>query len=152
MQIFLIIALLFAVVAVIFAVQNVAAVTITFFSWSLQTSLAVALLVALGTGILIVILFSIPGKIKNSRASFSQKKKFASLEAERDRFQKKVDEITAERDQTLKKLEESRKEISELEEQLASVSAMLPEKETGTPPNPGAQVSSQASKEESHPA
>jgi len=72
MQIFLILALLIAILAVIFAVQNITAVTITFFSWSIHTSLAVALLSALGVGVLITILLSIPGRLKGTWNSASQ--------------------------------------------------------------------------------
>jgi uncharacterized integral membrane protein len=125
MQIFLILALLISVVAVIFAVQNVGVVTITFFSASLQTSLATALLVALAAGVLITVLVSIPGRVKGSWNAASQKRKFTQLEAERDRLQQKVDELTQDRDKYLKKWEDSELEISNLEQQMASLSGAL---------------------------
>jgi uncharacterized integral membrane protein len=128
MQLFLILALVIAIVAVIFAVQNVTLVTITFFAWNIHTSLAVALLVALGVGVIITLLLSLPGMFKSGWNSVSQKKKFTSLEADRDKFKKKVDEAVADRDKYLKKLEDSEKEVSDLEEQLASMSAALNEK------------------------
>lgn len=122
MQIYLILALLLMIIAVVFAVQNVAAVTISFFAWNIHTSLAVALLIALGAGVLITILLSLPGRIKGSWSSVSMKRKFSTLEGERDRLQQKLDEITLDRDQTVKKWEAAELEISSLEEQLANLS------------------------------
>ena len=138
MQIFLILAVLLAIIAVIFAVQNVTVVSISLFVWSIDVSLAVALLIALGAGVLIALLLSIPGKIKDSLNSSSSKKKYASLETERGKLQAKVDEVTAERDRHLKKLEEADREIAGLEEQLASLSAALQEAEKGPASRPGA--------------
>ncbi len=139
MQIFLILAVLLAIIAVIFAVQNVTVVSISFFLWSIDISLAVALLVALGAGVLITLLLSIPGKIKDSLTSAAGKKKYASLETERSKLQMKVNETAAERDKYLKKLEEAEQEIARLEEELASLSAALQETENDpglvTPPD-----------------
>ena len=137
MQIFLILALLIAILAVIFAVQNVALVSISFFAWNIEVSLAVALLLALAAGVLITLLLSIPGKVKGRWSSASHKKKFSSLELERDSLKLKVDELVSDRDRYIKKLEASEKEISDLEEELASISEALQEaeKEPGlTPP------------------
>lgn len=143
MQIFLILALIIAILAVIFAVQNVTVVTITFFAWTIHTSLAVALLVALGAGVLLTLLLSVPGMFKNGWNSVSQKKKMSSLEVERDKYKAKIDEANAERDKYLKKLEEKEKEISDLEEQLASLSAALNDQQEGTT-EPGSDISGQA--------
>lgn len=122
MQIYLILAILLMIIAVVFAVQNVAAVTISFIAWNIHTSLAVALLVALGAGVLITILLSLPGRIKGSWSSASMKRKFSALEGERDKLQQKLDEITLDRDQYVKKWESAELEISSLEEQLANLS------------------------------
>jgi putative membrane protein len=129
MTVFLILALLIAILAVIFAVQNVTMVTISFFAWNIHTSLAVALLIALGAGVLITLLVSLPGRIKGGWNSVSQKKKFSTLEADRDLYKSKVAEVTSERDRYLKKLEASENEVTKLEEQLASVSGALEAKE-----------------------
>ena len=126
MQIFLIVALLIAIVAVVFAVYNTALVTITFFAWHFQTSLAVALLAALGAGVLIAILFSVPGWIKNGMSSVSQKKKYSGIQSERDALKQKYDALVKELDNIKAKLAASDAEVSTLEEQLASVSALVP--------------------------
>lgn len=80
MQIFLIIALLIALVAVIFAVQNTAMVTISFLVWNFNHSLAVIILLTIFTGVLISILMSAPGWIKNRLALASLRKKIKELE------------------------------------------------------------------------
>lgn len=133
MQIFLILALLIAILAVIFAVQNVAVVSIGFFAWHLDVSLAVALLVALAAGALIAILVAIPGRVKNSWNKSAQRKKFSSLEAERDSLKAKVAEAASERDQYIQKLGEAKSEIADLEERLASFSAALDEAQQNSP-------------------
>ncbi len=136
MQIFLILALLIAILAVIFAVQNVAVVTISFFAWSADVSLAVALLLALAAGVLITVLLSIPGRVKGSWNSAAGRKKFAALETERDNLKLKIEEILFDRDHYIKKLEASEQEIAGLEEELASLSAALQEVDTPTVARP----------------
>jgi uncharacterized integral membrane protein len=125
MQFFLILAVVFAILAVIFAVQNVTVVTISFLAWQIQTSLAVALLIAVGVGVLIALLFSVPGQIKGGYRSVTRKKKVTNLESERDKLKTKVDEAAVEREQYLKKLDNASQNIRDLEEQLASLSAAL---------------------------
>jgi lipopolysaccharide assembly protein A len=129
MIVFLVLAVLIAIVAVIFAVQNVAVVSISFFSWNTHVSLAIALLAALGAGVLITLLLSIPGRIKGGWTKVSHKKKVTGLETEREQLKQKIDELSADRDKYLKKLEASEQEVADLEEQMASVTAALQEAE-----------------------
>lgn len=119
MQIFIILALLIAIVAVVFAVQNTAAVTISFLIWKLEGSLALVLLITLLVGVLISLLASTPGLIRGKWNTSSQKKKLTSLEAERENY--------------LKRAERAEKEVRELELQLASYTAEL-EKHLPDPP------------------
>ena len=77
----LILALAFAIVAVIFALQNTDVVTITFFSLSYEGSLALIILVAVALGILIGVLVMTPGNIKNKISSTRNRKKVSSLES-----------------------------------------------------------------------
>lgn len=65
MIIFFVIGLLLGVFAVIFALQNIAIITITFFSWQLTGSLALILLLAITSGILIAILLLLPEFVNN---------------------------------------------------------------------------------------
>lgn len=121
MQILIIIALVLIAAAVVFAVQNVAAVAVTLFFWKVPSSLALVLLIALVAGVLIGLLLVLPGSIKNRMAVSNQKKKLAALEDERDTYKAKS--------------EASEKEVTKLEEQLSSFSAALEEKQTGEKPS-----------------
>lgn len=60
MIILFIIGILLGAVAVVFALQNINVITVTFFSWELTGSLALILLIALITGMLIAIFLLLP--------------------------------------------------------------------------------------------
>ena len=60
MIILFIVGMLLGVVSVVFALQNVAVITVTFFSWHLTGSLAIILLLAIASGVVIAILFLLP--------------------------------------------------------------------------------------------
>ncbi len=109
MQIYILAALVIAIIAVIFALQNMTTVTVSFLFWSIKGSLALVLLVTLAVGVLISSLASLPGFIGGKWSSTSQKKKLTSLETERDMYKQKA--------------EEAEKEVEELEEQIANLSA-----------------------------
>lgn len=111
MQFFIILALLIAIVAVVFALQNMTTVTITFLFWSLQGSLALVLLVTLASGVLISLLTSMPGLVRGKWTTSKQGKKLSSLEAERLAYQQRA--------------EAAEKDVRELEEQVANLSAEL---------------------------
>ncbi len=86
----LILALAFAIVAVIFALQNTDVVTVTFFSLSYEGSLALVILVAVALGILIGVLVMTPGNIKNKISSTRNRRKIGSLEASLDEHKSKL--------------------------------------------------------------
>ena len=88
----LIIVLLFAVMAVIFAVQNVEVVPISFLFWETGGSLALVLLLALVTGVVIGLLVTLPNRIKFSRQLSKRKKEIAGLE---DTVQEQASRINA---------------------------------------------------------
>ena len=116
-MIFIIFALIIAVVAVIFALQNTAAVTVTFFIWNFHGSLVLVLLGALAVGLLIGLLAALPGLIRGRVTIGGHKKKLSATEKERDDYKERAE--TAER------------EVKELEEQTASLSAALDQYQTG---------------------
>lgn len=97
MQVFLVFALLIALVAVIFAVQNTAIVTISFLVWNFDNSLAVVILLTIFTGVLISILMSAPGWIKNRLVLANLRKKNKDLETrlskEQDKYQAAQQEL-----------------------------------------------------------
>lgn len=78
---FLILALIVAVAAVIFALQNTAPVTVTFFIWHFKDQpLALILLLALAAGVLIGLLTTSPGSIRSKWRASGQRKKIDGLE------------------------------------------------------------------------
>lgn len=64
MIIFLILGLIIGAAAVVFVLQNVVPITVTFLSWHLSGSLAVILLLALLCGMLIAVLVLLPSTIR----------------------------------------------------------------------------------------
>ena len=93
MMISIIIALAIAIVAVIFALQNVTLVTVSFFTLTLHSSLALVVLIALAAGVLIGFLASLPGLIRGVWTTSSQKRKLGTLEEERDALKQKAEEM-----------------------------------------------------------
>jgi lipopolysaccharide assembly protein A len=88
-MIFLLIGLILGALAVIFALQNIAVITVTFLAWQLEGSLAVILLLAMLTGLLVGILLSLPSAIRSKfqiaslrKNNISMKEKVVSLEKE----------------------------------------------------------------------
>ena len=81
MQVFLLLALAVALVAVLFALQNVVPVTVSFLTWTFEGSLALMLFVALVAGALASFLASLPTLIGKRRSAGHAKKRIAELEA-----------------------------------------------------------------------
>ena len=80
MQIFLFVALAVALVAVMFALQNIVPVSISFLTWTFEGSLALVLFVALIVGALVSFLASVPALVKGRWKVASLKKRVAALE------------------------------------------------------------------------
>ena len=77
-----IIGLMMAVLAVLFAFQNADIVTISFGVWEFKQSLAIVLIVTLGLGIIISLLLSLPTILKRGWQNTRYKKKITDLEAQ----------------------------------------------------------------------
>ena len=92
MQIVVIFALVIAGVAILFAVQNNAPVTITFFTWKVQSPLALVLLVALVTGALISLLASLPTIARDKLNIRSHRKRMSELEGSLSDHKTRLDE------------------------------------------------------------
>jgi uncharacterized integral membrane protein len=75
-----ILAVIFAILAVIFASQNMAVVTITFYGYSLEGSLASIILLSVGFGLIIGVLIMTPGSIKRSLELRNHRRKVGGLE------------------------------------------------------------------------
>jgi len=94
-SVYLILALLIAVVAVIFALQNTARVTVAFLLWQFDQSLALVLLLSLAIGVIIGLLTIFPTVVRSKIAASNQKKKLDSLEKEIKLYQKKLSDNEA---------------------------------------------------------
>lgn len=86
----LILALVIAVIAVIFALQNTAAVSVSFFVWQFNQSLALVLLLAAFVGVIIGLLTILPGSIRSRWQLAARNKKIASLEKEIEELKEKL--------------------------------------------------------------
>jgi uncharacterized integral membrane protein len=64
MAFFLIVGLIIGAVSVVFVLQNITNITVTFLAWELTGSLSVILLLALLSGMLIAVLILLPSFIK----------------------------------------------------------------------------------------
>lgn len=80
MIIFLIIGILVGAITVIFALQNVVTITVTFLAWQLTGSLALILILAVIAGLVISTLFALPGIIKSHLQLLALKKQVKKLE------------------------------------------------------------------------
>lgn len=80
----LILGFLLGVAALLFALQNTTVVALTFLGWQFESSLAVLVLTALTTGVLISLLASIPSFISSSMRIRGLKKENRKLAEEVD--------------------------------------------------------------------
>ena len=80
----LILALAFAIVAVIFALQNPMIVTVSLFGYSIDGSLALFILSAVILGILIGVLVMMPGTVRHSLELRNHRKRISDLEKSLD--------------------------------------------------------------------
>lgn len=79
-QIFLIAAILIALLAVVFALQNAVNITIFFLAFEFSSSLALILLITLAVGALIYFLISLPANLKKTQHLAQQRKQIRQLE------------------------------------------------------------------------
>lgn len=80
MRIFLLFALVIALLAVIFALQNTQVVSINFLAWTFQSSIALEMIVTLIAGVLVGILAMLPSSIRSQLQISSKKREKAGLE------------------------------------------------------------------------
>jgi uncharacterized integral membrane protein len=92
MQIFLFFALIIAVLAVFFALQNSDPATVKFAVWEFNSSLAFVLLLSMLAGALISFLFSLPSNLKARWTIRQQRKKLGEYETNLAQVKAKLDE------------------------------------------------------------
>ena len=96
MQLMLILGIVFAGAAVLFALQNTAIVTVSLAAWQFDGSLALVLLITLGLGVLIAGLISSPAMIKRQWAVVRLRRQVADLEQQTAQQQKTIDALKLE--------------------------------------------------------
>ena len=82
MIIFLILGVLVGAISVVFVLQNIMPVTVSFFAWHLDGSLAVILFLAFAAGVLMTLLFLLPSFIRDEWQYSRLRKRTRSLEDE----------------------------------------------------------------------
>ena len=92
--VYLIVALIIAILAVIFALQNTMPITISFLAWKVTDSpLSLVLLITLAIGVVIGLLVLSPSAIKNSLAASGHRKRIGLLEKELDEHKARAAEL-----------------------------------------------------------
>lgn len=92
MQIFIILALLILIFAVIFALQNTTAVTVFFLFWQFHGSLALVLLIAMGAGLVISVLACLPTILRGQWSLRKLRKHTTELETNLEERKQRLDE------------------------------------------------------------
>ncbi|MEN9604755.1 MAG: hypothetical protein RJB39_440 [Candidatus Parcubacteria bacterium] len=95
MIIFLIFGLILGALAVIFALQNIVPITVTFLFWQINGSLALILLMAVLMGVLVCGLLSIPEMMRTSTRFKLHKSEKRELEQSLELHKLKVSEAEA---------------------------------------------------------
>ena len=90
MRIFLLFALLIALIAVIFALQNTQVVSINFLAWTFQSSIALEMIITLIAGVLVGFLAMLPSSIRSQLQISNRKKEKTGLEASLAQAQQQV--------------------------------------------------------------
>jgi putative membrane protein len=90
MVIALILALVIAIVMVFFALENPVMVSVSFFGYAVEGSLALFILAAMGVGVLIGLLLMIPGRIRSGLSNARNRKKIVALEASLEEHRTKL--------------------------------------------------------------
>ena len=88
MVFFLVLGLLIGAITIIFALQNVAIISVLFFTWQVSGSLSIILLIAMLSGVLICVLVGIPSVIKTHMEFSELKRKNKQLEDENTTYRR----------------------------------------------------------------
>lgn len=131
---YLVLALLIAILAVVFALQNITAVTISFFAWQVSGSLSLILLLALAIGFLVGILVMLPSSIKSKMQLSNLRKSKKALEKEVETLRTQLQEATKPPEQPSAPVTStSSQPAAQPEISAAEQSAALPPAETTVP-------------------
>jgi uncharacterized integral membrane protein len=82
MRLFLILAVIIAILAIIFALQNAVPIAISLGIWRIEISLALVLVLTLGVGVVVGLLVSVPSLMRQKWKLAHQKRQNKDLEKE----------------------------------------------------------------------
>ena len=95
MQLLLILGIAFAAIAILFALQNSAVVTVTLGLWQFESSLAITLLICLGIGVLITALVTTPSIVGLNWTNSRLQKEVARQQEQNELLARRVDALQA---------------------------------------------------------
>lgn len=113
MQRLLILGVIIAILSVFFALQNPTTVPISFIVWKFQGHLALFLLLTLGAGIIVGLLFSLPAVVKRRLQISGKNKRINELEKELNIKEEKI----SEQEKRIKYLEQTLQPSNQLSEE-----------------------------------
>ena len=90
MIIFLILGAILGIVSMVFVLQNITPVTVTFFSTQLEGSLAVMLFLAMASGVAMALLLLLPSLIRDEFRFSRLRRKARSLEKEKEQLREEA--------------------------------------------------------------
>jgi len=90
MLFFLIVGLLLGAIAVVFSLQNIVTITVTFLAWKITGSLSLILLLAVTAGVLISILVTLPEFFKHYVKIGSLRKQNKKLQEDVENYKKMI--------------------------------------------------------------
>ena len=118
MQIFVFLALLIAVIAVIFALQNTLIVTVSILLWKFTGSLALVLLLALAVGALISFLASMPSLVRGKWSQRNLRKRATELEKNLNERTQRLTELETNLNECAQRLAELENSLTEHKQRL----------------------------------
>jgi len=95
MQLMLILGIAFAAIAILFALQNSAVVTVTLGLWQFESSLAITLLICLGIGVLITALVTTPSIVGLNWTHSRLQKEVARQQEQNELLTRRIDALQA---------------------------------------------------------
>lgn len=128
MQLLLIAGIVFAIGAVLFALQNNVAVSVGFLLWRFDSTLALVLLIALGLGALIAALLSTPAMLRGQWGGARLRRQVEALEQEKARLEARLAALEAEAARLAPPAPEETRPFAELRQMLVGAD---PKKEAG---------------------
>ncbi len=95
MILFILLGAVLGALAVVFVLQNIIPITVTFLSWQIEGSLAVVLFLALMVGVFITLLMLLPGLIRDELRYSELKRQKQAAEDELATTRKVISEVAA---------------------------------------------------------